>query len=121
MKLNLKYTEIDPSEAVETYIDKKMASLDELINIKESGIGTATVEAFVEVGKTTHHHNKGMVFRAEAQIRMPGGKSVRAESVQPDLHLAIDEVKDDLQRQLKDYKNKQKTKNLHGARKIKGI
>ncbi len=113
MKLNIKYTEIDPSSAVKTYVEKKMGSLDELVQ------GIKAVEAWVEVGKTTHHHHKGKVFRAEAQIRMPGDTSIRAESVQPELLMAIDEVKDELQRQLKDYKEKQKTKALHGARKVK--
>ncbi len=120
MKLNIKYTDLKPSAAIETYVQKKMQSLDELVNVKEkSARGGATVEAWMEVGKTTHHHHKGMVFRAEAQIRMKGRYAVRAESVQPDLHLAIDEVQDELQRQLKDYKDKKKTKELQGARKLK--
>lgn len=113
MKLNIKYIDIKPSSAVETYVKKKMDNLDALVR------GIEAIEAWIEVGKTTHHHHKGMVFRAEGQIRMPGGKSVRAESVQPELHVAIDEMKDELQRQLKDYKNKQKTKALRGAHKMK--
>lgn len=113
MKLNIKYTDIKPSAAVEAYTKKKMDSLDTLVK------GVGAVEAWVEVGKTTHHHHKGMVFRAEGQIHMPGKYSFRAESVQPEIHLAIDEMKNELQRQLKDYKNKRKTKALRGARKMK--
>lgn len=109
MRVNIKYTKIDPSDAVAAYVTEKMDSLDELININDSekNGGGATVEAWVEVGRTTDHHNKGNVFRAEGQIRLPGDQEIRAESVQPELHLAIDDMKDALQVQLKRYKEKQ--------------
>lgn len=118
MKTNLKYTNIPPSPAVETYIAQKIGELDKFINIRDTAEkGNAAVEAWVEVGRTTGHHKKGDVFRAEVQVKLPGKASIRAESVQPDLHLAIDETRDELERQLKRYKNKQRTKALRSARK----
>ncbi len=67
--------------------------------------GKPRVEVWVEIGRTTRHHQKGDIFRAEAQMRFPG-KSIRAESERDDLKLAITEVKDELQRELKKYKGK---------------
>ncbi len=70
--------------------------------------GKPRVEVWVEIGKTTSHHQKGDIFRAEAQMRFPG-KSLRAESKRDDLKLAITEIKDELQRELKQYKEKAET------------
>lgn len=69
------------------------------------GKGKPRTEAWVEISKTTRHHKKGPFFRAECQLRLPG-KSLRAEAEKERLKLAIVEVKDELQRQLKQYKEK---------------
>lgn len=114
MKLNIKYTSIPPSSAIETYVIEKMSELDKFIH---AGPGKgAAIEAWIEVGRTTEHHKKGDVFRAEVQIKLPGKVSVRAESVQSDLHLAIDEAKEEAERQLTRHKNKQLDKKLRGAK-----
>lgn len=122
MKINLKYTNIDSSPALEEYIDMKIGELDKFINVEESSMdgGRATVEAFVELGKVTKGQNKGDVYRTEVQLRMPGSP-IRAEATELDMHLAIDKVKDDLQRQLRRYKGKQSAKFLRGARRIKNL
>ena len=124
MKINLQYTNMDSSSAIDTYVDMKIGELDKYINIKESdvpsGVVRSTVAAFVEVGKTTRGQSKGDVYRAEVQLRMPGS-TIRSESTQLDLHRAIDEVKDELQRQLRRYKEKQSAKFLRGARRIKNL
>ena len=123
MKVSIKYTNIGSSPAIDTYVEQKIGELDEFINIAADGAshGGETVEAFVEVGRTTTHHQKGNVFRAEVQIKMPGDSAVRAEAVQPELHLAIDKVKDELQGQLKRYKTKQRSKDIRGARMLKEL
>ena len=122
MKINLQYTNMDSSSAIDTYVDMKIGELDKYINVEKSSMdgGRATVEAFVEVGKTTRGQSKGDVYRAEVQLRMPGS-TIRSESTQLDLHRAIDEVKDELQRQLRRYKEKQSAKFLRGARRIKNL
>jgi ribosome-associated translation inhibitor RaiA len=51
-------------------------------------------------------------------MRLPG-KSLRSEACSGDLRLAITEVKDELQRQLKQYKNKITAKTKRGQRKRK--
>jgi len=76
------------------------------------------VEAWVEIGKTTLHHKKGPVFWAECQMRFPK-RSLRSTARSKDLRLAITEVKDELQRQLKQYKNKLTAQTKRRARVLK--
>ena len=107
MRISIKATNLKLSSAIRDYIEDKIGGLEKFIGKLDqpSEKGKPLVEAWVEVGRTTHHHHKGRVFRAECQIRLPG-KSVRAESTRSDLHLAIDEIKDELQRELKRYTEK---------------
>lgn len=100
MKLTIKATNFKLSDSIYTYIQQKIDTLDKFIQ------NVNPVECWVEVEKTTDHHRKGDIFRAEAQIKLPGACGVRAEASEWDLHVAIDRVKDDLQRQLKRYKRK---------------
>lgn len=124
MKINIKATNLDLTPAIRVYVEKKIGELDKFVqkvgHEYKPEKGKAVYEAWVEVERTTFHHRKGNIFRAEVQIRFPG-KSVRAESKQDDLHLAINEVKDELQRQLKKYIGKQATKQRKGARRFKRI
>lgn len=123
MKINILFKNITSSPTVETYVENKIGELDKYINVPVGAMegGKKTVEAFVEIGKTTRGQKKGDVFRAEVQIKVPGGRGVRAESVQPEIHLAIDDVKADLQRQLQRYKEKRSSKFIRGARKFKDV
>jgi ribosome-associated translation inhibitor RaiA len=64
------------------------------------------------------HHQKGPVFWAECQMRFPK-RSLRSTAQSENLKTAINEVKDELQRQLKQYKNKLTAKRKRGARVLK--
>ncbi|NQU84099.1 MAG: HPF/RaiA family ribosome-associated protein, partial [Parcubacteria group bacterium] len=61
------------------------------------------------------HHQKGDVFRAEADIRL-AGKVLRVEATESDLKMAIVRVKDELQRQLNKYKDGARARERRGAR-----
>ncbi|MCK4781905.1 ribosome-associated translation inhibitor RaiA [Candidatus Parcubacteria bacterium] len=108
MKINIKATNFKLTPSINEYIGIKIGSLEKFIK-------ASPWEVWVEVGKTTHHHHKGQVFRAEVQLKLPG-KGLRVESIKDDIHLAIDEVKDELQRKLKQYQEKQITETKKGAR-----
>jgi len=111
MKIIIKATNLKLSPSIKQYIETKIGGLEKFIK-------ASPYEIWVEVGKTTHHHHKGQVFRAEVQLKLPG-KGLRVESVKNDIHLAIDEVKDQLQRELKQYQEKQISKTKKGARVFK--
>ena len=118
LKLNIKATNIKLDDSLYEYIYEKIGTLDKFIEDING-----SVQAWVEVGKPSKHHQKGQEeFYAEVDIRLPGqGKVLRSESRQKDLRLAIDEVKDELQQQLKQYKGKQEAKYKRGARLAKKL
>ena len=113
MKIVIKTTNLKLNRELKNYIEEKIGSLEKFAKVFQSENyynsfftkGKPRVEVWVEIGRTTRHHQKGDIFRAEVQMRFPG-KSLRAESEREDLRLAITEVKDELQRGLKQYKNK---------------
>ena len=125
MKITIKATNLKLTSAIRSYIEEKIGGLEKFIQKlaeedQSSKKGRPLIEAWVEIGRTTHHHHKGRVFRAECQIRLPG-KGVRAESTRRDLYLAIDEVKDELQRELKRYTEKKVSKYRRTARRMKRL
>ena len=115
MKIIIKTTNLKLNQALKNFIEEKVNSLEKFSKIFQQkyfnsffGKGKPRIEAWVEIGKTTLHHQKGPFFRAECQMRFPG-RSLRATALSKDLRPAITEVKDELQRQLKQYKNKLNT------------
>ncbi len=109
MKITIKSTNLEISDSIHAYVSAKINSLDRFVQ------NVNPVECWMEVEKTTDHHRKGDIFRAEAQIKLPGASGLRAEASEWDLHQAIDKVKDELQRQLKRYKRKMVTKRRKGT------
>ncbi|MCX6764113.1 MAG: ribosome-associated translation inhibitor RaiA [Candidatus Nealsonbacteria bacterium] len=125
MKIIIKTTNIDLTPSLKDYAEKKIGELEKFLQrIGEKGQdfekGKPSYEAWVELERTTHHHHKGKVFRAECQIRLPG-RSLRAESIKEDMYLAIDEVKDELQGEIDRYKQKQVSRYKRMARRIKNF
>jgi putative sigma-54 modulation protein len=95
MKINrIKGTNIDLTDAIKDAVESDLAALDPMV---ERWGDAASVD--VEVGKTTNHHHKGEIFRAEANLQIPG-KLLRAEREDEDLYVAIKEVADTLAREL---------------------
>ena len=107
MKIVIRTKNIKLNRALEDFIEKKINDLERFSEIFDEkkyfngyfGKGKPRVEAWVEVEK------EGLFFRAECQMRLPG-RSLRSGVQAKDLKLAIVEVKDELQRQLKQYKSK---------------
>ena len=117
MKIIIKTKNIKLNRTLENFIEEKINDLKKFSEILQTpiyfdhfyGKGKPRVEAWVEIGKTTLHHKKGPVFWAECQMRFPR-RSLRSTACSKDLRIAITEVKDELQRQLKQYKLKIFTK-----------
>lgn len=113
MKIIIKTKNVELTRALKKYIQEKFNPLEKFAKIFQEekyfnhffGKGKPRVELWVEIGKETLHHQKGPFFWAECQMRFPG-KSLRATARLKDLKLAIVKVKDELQLQLKRYKEK---------------
>lgn len=124
MKINIKATNLDLTPAITAYIEEKINSLEKFISgdvLKEwDEHNQAAVEAEVEIARSTNHHRQGDVYRAEVNLKVPG-RLLRAEAEQWDMRVAIDQIKDELQIELKKYKSKQETEYRKGSRFIKKI
>jgi ribosomal subunit interface protein len=79
-----------------------------------------TVKCDVELGRTTHHHNKGDIFRAEIHI-VGKNKDLYASAEETDLYKAIDIVRDEMLREVRSGKEKKLSVLRRGGAKLKGI
>ena len=115
MNINIKTTNISLTPAIKDYFEKKLMAIDKLVDFSRDNV---YVQA--ELGKTTHHHRQGDVFRAEINLRV-SGYNYRAVAEKDDLYAAIDVVKDELSREVKNGKQKRISLVRRGAQKIKNL
>ena len=98
MNIALTAKNIEITEAIRTFVEDKIGGLVKLI-------GHSEASAKVEIGKPSKHHRSGEVFYAEVNLKM-GGNLLRSEAQRDDLYAAIVEAKDELQTQIKKFKDK---------------
>lgn len=99
MNINIKTTTITLTPAISDYTNKRLAKIASLLD------GDSTAQCDVELAKTTTHHHKGNIFKAEMHI-VGAGKNYFASSEQPDLYAAIDIVQGEILQELKAGKAK---------------
>jgi len=114
MKIDLKTKNFEITPSIKTYLQQKLDSLDKFLPKDES------IFADVELAKITKHHQKGDIFKAEVNL-MILGRLIRVVAEKWDLRVAIDVVKDELQREI--TMNKEKNLSLYhrGARLLKKL
>ncbi len=109
--INIKSTNIELTPAITDYVNKRLSSINKFAKNKDTN-------GQVEVGKTTNHHNKGEVYKAEFDIEINGQKFF-TESSASDLYAAIDTAKDELVRRITENKDKKQTLYKRGAKSVK--
>lgn len=117
MNINIKATNMELTPAISDYATKKVESLEKFAGSVKID---ALVQAWVEVGRTTKHHEQGDIFRTEIQMKLPN-YSLRAEAQGEDLYATIDEAHNEMQREINKAHGRQIAKLRRGARKIKDI
>lgn len=113
MNINIKATNIELTSEIRDYLNKRLSSLEKLLPTdKETNI-------FVELGKESNHHQNGdELFMAELRLSVEG-RDLYVKDFGAELFAAIDLVKDEAQRQIKEKKEKSQTLFVRGARKLK--
>lgn len=101
--IKIKATNMELMGPIENYVRGKVRLLQKFLHHYADGGGKLVFE--VEVGRTTRHHEKGDVFRAEFNFNT-GRAHFRSEAERDDLYAAIDEAKDEMQRELRKRKDK---------------
>lgn len=109
--INIKATNIELSGAINSYLNKRLDSIKKFAKGSE-------MSGYIEVGKTTQHHNKGEVFMAEFNINF-NGDNFFTVSEKEDLYLAIDDAKEEIIRKITQSKNRKRTLFKRGAVSIK--
>lgn len=115
MTINLKGTNISLTPEIRTYLERRLESVKKFFP-DEGG----SFIADIELGKISAHHQTGDIYRAEINIHIKK-RSFRAVSERPDLYSAIDDVKDEMFRELSSNKEKRISIMRRGGQKIKAI
>jgi putative sigma-54 modulation protein len=114
MQKNIKTVGIEITPAIASYIEKKFSAFDRFVH------DASSASCDIEVGKTTKHHRSGDVFRAEVNLII-AGEQYFAVSEKEDLYAAIDEVRDEIIREITSRKNKSQTMMRRGALRVKNM
>src|SRR3989344_1236023 len=114
--IKIKTTGLELPPVIEEYVRAKVGMLQKFFPHYAKESGKLIFE--VEVGKTTKHHRTGDVFRAEINFNADGA-SLRSEATKDDLHAAIDEAKDEMQREMRKHKNREQSLFKRGGTRIK--
>lgn len=88
---------VDLTQQLRDYVQEKIGALDRY--------GLNFSSARVDISQDSHHQ-KGDVFRFEANMTIIGNKMIRAEASAGDIMSAIDVVKDKLETQITKLKDK---------------
>ena len=115
MEIRIQGTQLDLTPSLKEYTQSKLEGVARLVDSIDADGG---VILDVEIERTTHHHRKGDVYRAEMNLKVPG-KLLRAEETAEDVHQAIVEVINELEREVKKYKGKYRDEQIKEARKLK--
>lgn len=113
--VSIKGTNVTLTASITDTIEKKLLPLSKYTAKMEP-----VAELRLEVGKMTRHHKKGPYWRAEANLTIPG-TMLRAEVESEGLHAAIDELKEELERQIIHNKDRRVTQVRKGARRAKKL
>lgn len=106
MNLNYKIKDIEVDEELKNYIEEKIEKLvDEYLKKLDEKIN---IPIEVEVKKETHH-KKGKIVYTEVNMHLPG-RILRASTYALTAQAGIDEIEDDLKRQIKKYREKRDSK-----------
>lgn len=116
MKINFQAKNIEITEAIHDYVEKRVTNLGKLLTEIEERDGEVLV--LFSISKTTHHHKGGEVFHADCQVNIKGKKFYASVNRQ-DMYEAIDEVKEILFNDISKNKDKRQTLFKRGATSVK--
>ncbi len=114
MNINIKATNIELTDAIREYVEKRLEGLDTLLSNSQEELMIQ-----VEVGKTTNHHKSGEdVYMAEVNMRTEG-KLLRSRAETGDLYAAIDKVRDQAFDTAKKLKSRERSFIRKGGQQVK--
>lgn len=116
MKLNIKFTGLDSTLAIKTYIDEAMATLEKFLGKTDGD----SVLANVELARDTNHHQKGDVYHAECNLEV-NGKILRAVCEGSDPRVCVDDVVDRMKAEIKRMGAISRPQDTDGQKKLREL
>ena len=100
MRISIRSRNLKVDKDLENYINDKISAVEKFINQPENDF-----QIWVDVERLSHHHKKGLIFKAEAQMFL-SGKEIVAKAISDDIRTAVVELKNELQIEIKKDKKK---------------
>ncbi len=97
MDIRIKTTDHEMTVQTKEYLDNKIASLEKLLST-DAEIARVEVEVGRDAGRPRHGAN---IWFAEMQVILPGSPRVYARNNSESINGAIDDVKEEVERQLR--------------------
>jgi putative sigma-54 modulation protein len=113
MKINIKATNIELTEAIRDYALRRFSKLEKFLGDKDTVLS-------IELGKTSDHHKSGDIFRAEVRLSGAGLNHYMARE-SSDLYASIDEVENEIVQEVTKDKSKKRELVRRGQRAIKNM
>ncbi len=114
MRITLKATNIEHTNAIDSYVSKRLKELEKVLDAKEK-----SEVARVDIGSTSKHHKEGKEqYYAEITFHVKG-KDFRVVVKSPDLYAAIDKMKDDIVHEVTRHHDRTRSLKKAGGREIK--
>ena len=110
--VNFKITNAAVDESLKELMEQKLQTLNRFLD-------GASVVCDVEFEKTTQQQN-GQIFRVETNLQVDG-TLYRAEATMDSFEMAIDEVRNELDKELRRASDKKETLLKRGGRKLKDM
>ena len=115
MKLAVKGINLAVTASLRDYVDEKLVrSVEKLLSVPAHQSSVLAIELI----RSTRHHKKGVVWEAAASLQVPG-QHIESRVSAGEMHAAIDELEDVLKREIKKYKERSRSRELRGARRVK--
>ena len=102
---------------IQTYLDKRLAVLEKLLG-GQADVARCEVELGRAAGKK---HQSDHMWFAEVHIKAPGGIDAYAKNHAASLKAAIDDVKEEVERQLRKAKKARVAKTKKQGREVKRV
>lgn len=117
MRVTIRQKNLKITPALTKYIEQKVLKPIRRL-LKESIVRDLPI-LDLEFARTTRHHRKGKIYRAEANLTL-GKKMIRAEADEEDVRKACDLLQVELEREIRSYKGKRMAQDRREGRKVKG-
>ncbi len=110
MQFHIHAKNAELSDVLKDFIEEKIGELQRFLHVPADEI-----QAWVEVGKITNHHEHGNIFEAKIDLGIPG-QTFRVQITGEDINSAVLEARDELQREIRRFKEKHTAQQRKGMR-----